>query len=288
MSSPQWWRVPRLCLIPLLLCTVASGAAPAFAPILIRMPGQEAPDLLGAWQPGSWITAGAALARRVSGQETYRRQTLPGLAATVRGGRAESMGAPCEDAYTVPVTPDAPTTAFQVFTAAGLNARPRPVTALPTSNATYREVVRRELVRRGVRSPNVQLSALIRTDLDGDGTQEVIVEAAHFAERSGLFPPPVGSPGDYSLLLLRHVVAGQLRTVVLGEHLAPRTPWNPESSEPMPMATLARLAGVADLNGDGRMELLVFGAYYEGYSYAAQEWTPAGGVKTRLDSGCGV
>ncbi|MFC6801347.1 hypothetical protein ACFQDE_06025 [Deinococcus caeni] len=42
------------------------------------------------------------------------------------------------------------------------------------------------------------------------------------------------------------------------------------------MATQYRLAGVADLNGDGRMELVLHDAYYEGADFTVSEWTPAG------------
>ncbi|PNY81071.1 hypothetical protein CVO96_06500 [Deinococcus koreensis] len=265
-----------------------ANAAPAPLPVLMGSPGQEAPLLLGAWEPGRWIAAGPALASRLSGQERYRRQALWGPPSTVRGGRAVSLGVPCEDAFHVPVTPGAAPGAFEVFASPALNTRPRPVTPLPTGLTAYREIVRQELVRRGLRTPQVRLTALIRADLDGNGTQEVIIEASRFVQRQGEFPPPVGQPGDYSLLLLRHVVAGQVRTVVLGEHVAPLRPWNPDSADPMPMATLHRLAGIADLNGDGRMEVLTHGAYYEGDAFSAQEWTPTGGLKIRLESGCGV
>ena len=148
--------------------------------------------------------------------------------------------------------------------------------------------MRAELKRRGLPNPQVTLTRLIRADLDGNGTQEVIIEARHFQNGRDDFPPPVGQPGDYSLLLLRAVVGGKVVTTVLGEHIAPQTPWDSGSSDPMPMATLHRLAGVADLNGDGRMELVLYGAYYEGSGFSVQQWTPAGLKGTPLESGCGV
>ena len=48
------------------------------------------------------------------------------------------------------------------------------------------------------------------------------------------------------------------------------------------------LAGVADLNADGRMELVVQDAYYEGEGAAVLEWSPGAGVKERLNEGCGA
>lgn len=267
------------------------AAAPTgLAPILIHAPDNgDRARLLGAVDAGRWLTV-QDTAARLKGQEKYVRWSLGGPATPVTGGRPESYGEPCADAYSVPVKPGSVSGQFQLFTAAGLNARPRPVTALPTGNETCRQIVRAELVRRGVKKPEVRLVGLTRVDLDGDGTQEVIIEAAHYAERRDIYPPPTGQPGDYSIALLRHVVRGQVLTVTLGADIAPQTPLRPDdTSGTRPLANVIRLAGVADLNGDGRMELILFGAYYERTSYAVQEWTPARGLTpTPLEMGCGA
>lgn len=290
-------RTPLLAgLLTLIPGTVHPGTAQATAPaglhtVLAVMPGDPSADtptayLLGGWQGGRWLTA-AQTRTRLNGTEQYRR-LAPGAPPTPlhAGGPAVSLGAPCEDTFEVPV-PSLPR-GLAVLAPATLNAQPRPVTDLPTCNATYEGFVRDELIRRGIRSPQVTLTRLTRADLDGNGTQEVIIEARHFRESSGDFPPPTGQPGDYSLLLLRAVVNGKVVTTVLGEHIASRIPWDPGSSDPMPMATLHRLAGVADLNGDGRMEPVLHDAYYEGAGFTVSEWTPAGLRATPLDSGCGA
>ncbi|WP_189010778.1 hypothetical protein [Deinococcus malanensis] len=191
-------------------------------------------------------------------------------------------------AYAVRLTPGLASGPFRLLVPGTVKGHPRPVVSVPTNNPTYREIVRAELTRRGLTGAKVNVLGVTRTDLDGNGTQEVILEAAHFAGRQGLDPPPVGMPGDYSLLLLRQVMNGRVVTTVLGEHLAPRTPWDPGSDQPMPMATLYRLAGIADLNGDGRMEVVTFGAYYEGYALDVNEWRSGSGLKSRLQGGCGV
>ncbi|THF84769.1 hypothetical protein E7T09_19230 [Deinococcus sp. KSM4-11] len=285
--APAVLRSALACLSLVATPPVVAQAAGPLNPVLVRAPGGQSPYLLGAWQGGRWVPASAGLAHEVR-SGAYRRHMLGGRPATAQGGPAESMGDPCADAYQVPLTPESPASAFEVFTTSAQVLQPRPVTLLPTSNTTYREIVRQELVRRGVRSPVVTITTLLRTDLDGNGTQEVVIEASRFQERSGNFPPPTGQPGDYSLLLLRHVAGGKAVTTVLGEYVAPPTPYDPASTAPMPLATTYRLAGLADLNGDGRVELITYGAYYEGDSFAAQEWTPASGLKVRLETGCGV
>ncbi|WP_412026882.1 FG-GAP repeat domain-containing protein [Deinococcus yunweiensis] len=284
LPEPRRTALALLCTLTGVIAPAQSG--PAVNAVLVRAPGTSAPYLLGAWQAGTWRPADAALAAQV-GAGTYTRRTLIGTTTRVSVAVPESMGVPCEDTFQAALRPDREAQRFEVYTTAAATP-PRPVTALPLTSAVYREVIRTHLLRRGVTASTVRLTALLRADLDGDGTQEVIVEASAFRERSGNFPPPTGQPGDYSVLLLRHVAAGKAVTTVLGEYIAPATPWNPDSTEPMPLATLYRVAGLADLNGDGRLELLTYGAYYEGDAFAAHEWTPGGGLTLRLETGCGV
>lgn len=262
------------------------AAPPPLSPVLVQLPGESRAELLGAWTGSAWLGAQPA-ALRLRGGELYRSLTVSGAASFVTGSRPASFGVPCALAYEVGLKPATSPGTFRLLTARQRELRPRPVASLPTTHPTYREIVRAELVGRGLKASQVNLLGVVRADLDGDGTQEVVIEAAHFAGHRGLYPPPVGAPGDYSLLLLRQVVRGRVVTTALGAHVAPQTPWSPGSDLPMPMATLFRLAGVADLNGDGRMELVTFGSYYEGYALAVQEWTP-GGWKVRLEGGCGV
>ncbi|MFC6801348.1 hypothetical protein ACFQDE_06030 [Deinococcus caeni] len=196
-------RTPLLAgLLTLIPGTVHPGTAQATAPaglhtVLAVMPGTPSADtptayLLGGWQGGRWLTA-TQTRPRLRGNEQYRR-LAPGAAPTPlrAGGPAVSLGDPCEDTFEVPV-PSLPR-GLSVLAPATLNAQPRPVTELPTRNATYEGFVRDELIRRGIRSPQVTLTRLTRADLDGNGTQEVIIEARHFRESSGDFPPPPGNP----------------------------------------------------------------------------------------------
>ena len=290
MTHPGW-RTLLLCGVLVISGAEGQAAAPtSFFPVLIHAPGDDGrAQLLGAVAGGRWLTV-AQTAPRLKGKERYLRRSLGGRPVTVLGKTARSYGEPCADAYEVPVSPANVSNQFQVFTVAALKSQPRPVTALPTSNETYRQIVRAELIKRGIPDPQVELIGLTRTDLDGDGTQEVILEATHYADRDGIYPPTIGQPGDYSIVLLRHVVRGQVLTVTLGADIAPQTPVGPEDNmSTRPLANVIRLAGVADLNGDGRMELILFGAYYEGSSFAVNEWTPARGLTpTPLETGCGV
>lgn len=276
----------------LLGVTALAQQAPVPAPVpVLATTGGEPAYLLGGWQAGRWLTD-AQLASRLGGAATYRTWTRGQAGGTVRGERPRSLGEPCEKTLASDLRPAAPRGALRVYLPAGLRAVPRPVQVLPTDQPVYAEVLRADLRRRGIAQPQVRVTGLTRVDLDGDGTQEVLIEARYFQkeglEGSAFSPPPTGQPGDYSLLLVRSVRGGQAVLSTLAGYVGPRQPWDSGSGEPMPLANLYRLAGVADLNGDGRMEIVTYGAYYEGQSFAVYEWTPAGGAKLRLETGCGV
>lgn len=266
-----------------------SVVPPAPIPVLATT-GGGLTYLLGGWQGGHWLTDAQVATR--TGATTYQGWSLGRATGTARGERPRSMGEPCEQTLSAELRPVAPEGALRVYLPAGVRALPRPVQVLPTTNAVYTEIVRADLRRRGIAQPQVRVTGLTRTDLDGDGTQEVLIEARYFQkegpEGSATSPPPAGQPGDYSLLLIRSVRGGRAVTSTLAGYLGPKQPWDSGSDQPMPLANLYRMAGVADLNGDGRMELIVYDAYYEGQGFSAYEWTPAGGAKLRLETGCGV
>ncbi len=174
---------------------------------------------------------------------------------------------------------------------AGADVRPRPVESLPTQSAVYCELVRTELLKCGLKSPTVTLVSVTRTDLDGDGTAEVIVEASHFrSQDSSIFaPPPNAEAGDYSLLLLRWVRNGKPQTTVLAQNVFTKTLTQKQLEDGgSQVPSRFGLAGVADLNADGRIELVVQDVYYEGEGAAVLEWSPSAGVKERLNEGCGA
>jgi hypothetical protein len=92
---------------------------------------------------------------------------------------------------------------------------------------------------------------------------------------------PSGAPqGSYSFVLLRWLVDGKVRSRVLeGEFYPKKATFNAPNRY--------RVGGVYDLDGDGRMEVVVESAYYEGGATTVYRCTPAK-IEKVLEIACGV
>ncbi|WP_161882435.1 hypothetical protein [Deinococcus alpinitundrae] len=272
-----------------LLTPAAQAAATGTAPVLVIFDQDDGAALLGVWDNPRWLSPPDAVPK-VKADTPYTVRGLSGPGVGAVGGSPVSYDSPCPDYFGVALAPRRVAQQTLIATRADLQARPRPVVLLPNSNPTYRAVVRAELQRRGLKNPAVELQRIVRADLDGDGKDEVIIEASHFAESVGsALPRPVpavnASAGDFSLLLLRSVVSGQVKTTVLGADVVLKASTDIDA----PRLNLRySLEGVADLNGDGQMEIVTSDSYYEGVTLDAWTWMPARGLKKVLETGCGV
>ena len=159
----------------------------------------------------------------------------------------------------------------------GLTPRvPRRVAFMAANSAVYQKVVRDFLSANGLKNSKVRLSKVVRTDLDGDGTDEVILEASSRSDLDRIGSTETGKD-DYSLVLLRYVAKGGGRGVPL------------EFLSGQKSQTLERkvLRGIADLDGDGRMEIVTTGKGYEWNN--ARLWSYRGGRLVKLlENGEGV
>jgi len=74
---------------------------------------------------------------------------------------------------------------------------------------------------------------------------------------------PMRSPaGSYSVVLLRRVIAGKLETQLVAGEFHPKAYVRKEDSFDAPNAY--KVIAVLDLDGDGKLEIVVRSAYYEG------------------------
>ncbi|RYG44715.1 VCBS repeat-containing protein [bacterium] len=140
-----------------------------------------------------------------------------------------------------------------VFLHGGVPRVPRRVETLDRTGATYKEIVSAFLARKGVIDPKVSIQKLIRVDLDGDGTKEVLIEARNRDDFNLSQMKSDLTDRDYSLVLLRSVRGKGVFEFPL-EFVSKR------SDVPM---DIRRLRGVADIDGDGRMEIVTDSRGYE-------------------------
>ena len=120
---------------------------------------------------------------------------------------------------------------------------------LESQGSSYESDVRMFLSERGFPGKTAKLSQLIKTDLDGDGIDEVVINAAD-TERDN------ARKGEYSLVLVKRGKDGSL--IPLNVDITE------EDSDAPSLLWDNTVVSIADLDGDGAMEIILYGAYYYG------------------------
>jgi hypothetical protein len=279
-------------ILPLLtFLALGAAAAPSSAVFLVGFPKQEFEsvevvdfEVLGGFNQ-TWQTGQKA---EVFNGTRYNLWSMTGkLSATSVGSAKESYGAPCEETFGVKMKPDQSRKNWVIASNASWNLRPRAVALLPTNNAFYSGVVSDFLITKGIKTPQVNITALMRTDLDGDKQDEIIIAASR-GQRNGLFPTIRAGLNDYSVLLVRKIIDGKVQTLVLGENVQLKATTDEDiNNGTYSLPDVWDLVNVLDLNGDGKLEVIFFNAIYEDYGVFALEWTGKK-FEQRLVSGCGA
>jgi hypothetical protein len=235
---------------------------------------------LGGSAGGRWIKPEAATGS-IPGGEPYRLYALTGEVGNSVGARPAKGEEPCTETWYVTLSPFPQSRGSLVAVGGPWNAMPRPVRLTSTEQQAYKEAAAEILKSRGIANPKVKLTQVIRVDLDGDGVEEVLVSATHYETvKPGGGMTPNARAGDYSLVFLRKQMQGKAVTsIITGEYYPKAKEFNAPAEH--------RIIGVLDLNGDGVMEVVLSGRYYEG------DWVDAyrvdGTTITKvLSMGCGV
>lgn len=238
--------------------------------------------VMGGVKDGKWIKA-EDIAPLMSGGERYTVYNMRRRIGVRVGVKPASEGPPCSDTmYVKNMAPKADEGGL-IAVGGSWNALPRLPKVESNSSSVYRSAVAAVLRKNGIREPQVNIVKVLRVDLDGDGTQEVLINATRAKRWESGSITHDSNPGDYSLILLRRVVRGKVQTLVIEGEYHPRGRV-PETDGP---PNEYGLAALLDLNGDGRLEIIVEGGYYEGgwktvYAYRA------GRVESIFGCGCGA
>lgn len=153
--------------------------------------------------------------------------------------------------------------------------QPRPVELLDPS--AYTDETVEFLASQGIDDPNPQVSQAVRSDIDGDGAAEVVVVAERISDAVSWR----AAPGDYGVAFLRRVVGGEVRATAIAV-------WSVDPAAQFPSNLAYRVQAIADLNGDGRMEIVIGARSWEWSSTAVHELRSDGSIPEVLSVGCGV
>jgi hypothetical protein len=210
--------------------------------------------LIGGVQNQKWVSADRFL-KSLKSSDGFELYTLNGAAGEIALKRnAESE---CHESWTGKTASDVKSgIAIQ---SPSWNVMPRPPQAIDPKDTTYLEVVSDILKGEGIKKPDVKITQAYKVDLDGDGKEEVVIVANRYAEGlrelSGVGNET--SAGDYTLVLVRKTIGEKVQNIVLAKAV-----WLKGNDGPLPRAN--HLSAIADLNGDGVMELVFYSAYHEG------------------------
>jgi len=253
----RWMLVPVLAL---LACMLLSPLLFAGKPAAGCHPIVDAccSELFGGWVDGKWVK-GEKMKPLIEGGEVYRLYTPTRFLGTATGGKfhysesdEEEFGATSIDiALPGAIKKDEKNKGQEIFGVCGdWNALPRVPVELSADSKTYREAVRAILKRQKLPNAPVNITKILRVDLEGDGTDEVLISATTPRKE---YLSPQAKKNDYSLIIIRKLVKGKIVTIPLAEKYFTWDDKQGESSLP----ELYTLEAVLDVNGDGVMEVII-------------------------------
>ncbi len=155
--------------------------------------------------------------------------------------------------------------ADMVGVAEGVEPQPRPVDQIAAAPA-HHDTVRAWLEGEGIARPEVSIDRVTRADIEGDGVDEVLIEASLHADESLIARPA----GDYSVVLLRRLNQGEVETVVVSGDVVTEDEVGAEQFGGYLYAS--RLLAVADVDGDSWFEVVVGIREYESMGVAVYAW----------------
>jgi hypothetical protein len=198
----------------------------------------------------------------------YRLYRLTGPLDERLGGAARPPPEACSNP-TVWIA-DAPPGDEDVIAVSGdSNALPRAPSVQSTRQLAYRDRLAQWLRARGIADPSVNITQLLRVDLEGDNVDEIVI-AANRLRGTGTS----AKAGDYAVVLMRKITAGAVQTIPLAEEYYPTGC----IGDCAPAAH--GVAAVLDVNGDGVMEVVLSWRNYKARGKSIYRAEDGGMVRT--------
>jgi hypothetical protein len=266
-------------LIATCLPLIVSGAAAADSHPIVEI---ETGYLFGATADGKWLKADE-VAKAIADETTYHVYGLTQSFSEAKGGQPKpSEEDACSDVLTVSLSPNPDEGAIAL--AAPWNALPRKPQVIDPTQKVYVDAVRDFLKTKRIEQPKVKIENILRIDLDGDGEEEVLISATNYFSKDDRVP--MRSPaGSYSMVILRRAVAGKVETQLIEGEFHPKAYASHDGSFDAP--NVYKVTAVLDLDGDGKMEVVVDSQYYEGGATTIYRCNPKK-IEELLSVSCGV
>ncbi len=268
------------------------SGVPSAAPVPL-IAGSAGP---GGWLPlGSWTGTGwqAAPPPPPPEDETppdpfiapETALAIVGLQAQATGGTTGAADVACEPLGVVGPTVDTPV-AVPAPPGFGYSAvalptptwplQPRPVVVITADIPGYQAAGEAAFTDAPVDATLGEVEQILLADLDGDGDEEALVVFEHVDPTAA-----TGAPGDLAAVLAIDTAAGT-SAAIEGNFVAVDA-----AAEPIPIIARYRIIDVADLNGDGLMEVVVHRWLFD--AAAAVVYTYDGAAFTEvLSAVCGA
>jgi hypothetical protein len=230
--------------------------------------------LMGAWTDGGWIASDSA-ARYIAGGEKYEFYSMYRPHVTVEGSKTTNDEmSPCPEVMKIEFNGCANVNEHLIAFSGGWDALPRIPKAMK-ANARIKKLADSYLKKNGIKKTKIKITQVYLIDIEGKGNQDTVITATY--NRGDYFGYP--KPGDYSIVILQRNINGASVTIPIL--------WDIHTEEDNSLIYTHEVLGFFDFNNDGRLEILLSEAYYEGrYSVlmGIENDTPV----HYLDCGCGV